>query len=63
MLVALTPVSPGASVNSTSFAAWESQRLAEAEQIRAVYALFATVDDESIGELLRYVTGRKKGGK
>ena len=47
-----TPMSTTVSVRPTSFAAWETQGLAEAYKIRAVYALLIATDEEIIGELL-----------
>ena len=61
VLVVPTPVSPAAYADPNLFATWESQGPAESDKIRAVYASFAAVDEEKIGELLSEITESKEG--
>ena len=61
MLFVPAHVSPAPSVRPNSSVAWEAQGPANAEQIRAVYSLFAAADEDTIGELLREVKAIKEG--
>ena len=62
VLVAPAPIYPAASVGPTSFTAWAAQGLAEAEKIRAVFAAFASANEESVCEFLSEITASKEGG-
>ena len=63
MSLAPVPVSPDVSVGQNSFAEWAAQGPTEAEKTRAVYASFASAEDETVRifckRLLRSNTGER----
>ena len=63
MSLAPVPVSPDVSVGQNSFAEWAAQGPTEAEKTRAVYASFASAEDETVRIFLRKVDQIKYGGE
>ena len=59
MSVVTVPVSLSISIVPTTFTEWELQRLADSENIRALYASISAADAYTVGKLLREIVIRE----